>query len=143
MMGGIFCHWHGTANRFTRYMRRPYRNGLERHMHRSLVFFLSALLGLFVIGVSSRGAMAGPLPSIADLTVKSGVVEKTQYSRRYYRRQLRRGNIPPAVVVPPVVVQGGSPVILLRPTSCGQYHYWNGFACVDARYNNPDLGPTP
>lgn len=112
-------------------------------MHRSLVFFLSALLGLFVIGISSRGAMAGPLPAIADLTVKSGVVEKTQYSRRYYRRQLRRGYVPGAVVVtPPALVTPGA-VILVRPTSCGQYHYWNGVACVDARYNDPDLGPTP
>ncbi|MBM3544408.1 MAG: hypothetical protein FJX44_07895 [Alphaproteobacteria bacterium] len=112
-------------------------------MDRSLVFFLSALLGLFVIGISSRSAMAGPLPAIADLNVTPSAVEKTQYSRRYYRRQLRRGYVPsPVVVTPPVAVVPGA-VILLRPTSCGQYHYWNGVACVDARYNNPDLGPTP
>jgi hypothetical protein len=28
-----------------------------------------------------------------------------------------------------------------RPASCGQYRYWNGDRCVDARYNNPYLGP--
>jgi len=29
----------------------------------------------------------------------------------------------------------------VRPLSCGEYHYWNGSACVDARYNDPYLGP--
>jgi hypothetical protein len=124
-------------------MRRPYRNGLEHHMHRRLVIFLSALLGLFVISLGSRTVSAGPLPAITDLAVTPSAVEEVQYSRRYYRRQWRRGNIPgPVVVTPPALVTPGA-VILVRPTSCGQYHYWNGVACVDARYNNPDLGPVP
>jgi hypothetical protein len=28
-----------------------------------------------------------------------------------------------------------------RPTSCGQYRYWNGEYCADARYERPYLGP--
>ena len=28
-----------------------------------------------------------------------------------------------------------------RPTSCGQYRYWNGEYCTDARYERPYLGP--
>jgi hypothetical protein len=47
-------------------------------------------------------------------------------------------------VVPPVVVE--QPVIVVpppRPASCGEYRYWNGQYCVDARYNRPYLGPRP
>jgi hypothetical protein len=29
----------------------------------------------------------------------------------------------------------------IRPTSCGQYRYWNGEYCADARYERPYLGP--
>jgi hypothetical protein len=28
-----------------------------------------------------------------------------------------------------------------RPTSCGQYRYWNGEYCADARYERPYIGP--
>ena len=28
-----------------------------------------------------------------------------------------------------------------RPVSCGEFRYWNGTACVDARYNTPYIGP--
>ncbi len=53
------------------------------------------------------------------------------------------------MVVPAPVVPEGAPVVEgvpvvvvpLRPASCGEYHYWNGVACVDARYNNPYIGP--
>jgi hypothetical protein len=38
-------------------------------------------------------------------------------------------DIPAVVVLPPP-----------RPLSCGQYRYWNGDACVDARYTDPYLG---
>lgn len=57
--------------------------------------------------------------------------------------------VPPPVVVPaPVVPEAaplveGAPVVVVpvRPLSCGEYRYWNGQACVDARYNTPYLGP--
>jgi hypothetical protein len=42
------------------------------------------------------------------------------------------------------MVPGGPPVIAVvpvRPVSCGEYRYWNGTACVDARYNTPYIGP--
>ena len=113
-------------------------------MRRSLVFFLVALVGAFIAALAPRSAAAGPLPVLTDLSVKSNAVEKAQYSRRYYRRQLRRGYVPPVVVVPPVVIEGGPMIVVpLRPTSCGQYRYWNGVACVDARYHDPYLGPSP
>ena len=53
----------------------------------------------------------------------------------------------PAVVpaVPaPVVVPQSPPVIAVvpvRPVSCGEFHYWNGSTCVDARYNTLYIGP--
>lgn len=45
---------------------------------------------------------------------------------------------PPAVVVPAPVI-----VVPPRPASCGEFRFWNGFACVDARFNQPYLGPVP
>jgi hypothetical protein len=50
----------------------------------------------------------------------------------------------PAVPAAPVVVPGSPPVIAVvpvRPVSCGEFRYWNGTACVDARYNTPYIGP--
>jgi hypothetical protein len=47
----------------------------------------------------------------------------------------------PVVAAPaPVIAQ---PVIVAppRPASCGEFRFWNGFACVDARFNTPYLGP--
>lgn len=44
----------------------------------------------------------------------------------------------------PVVVPLNPPVIAIvpvRPMSCGEFRYWNGSACVDARHNNPYTGP--
>jgi hypothetical protein len=28
-----------------------------------------------------------------------------------------------------------------RPSSCGEFHYWNGYCCVDARHYPPYVGP--
>jgi hypothetical protein len=112
-----------------------------------------------VAGVSAFGApgQAAPGPSLAAAaaTVEAGMIHEVQlFPRRYYRNHpyaVPPGAVvvPPPVVVPaPVVPDGaavveGAPVVVvpLRPASCGEYHYWNGVACVDARYNNPYIGP--
>jgi hypothetical protein len=39
-------------------------------------------------------------------------------------------DVPAVIVLPPP-----------RPLSCGEYRYWDGARCVDARYNKPYLGP--
>jgi hypothetical protein len=39
---------------------------------------------------------------------------------------------------PPAAVYGW---ILVRPTSCGNYRYWNGEYCADARNGLPYVGP--
>ncbi len=60
---------------------------------------------------------------------------------------------PPAYAVAPTVVYPSAPVVvdqyappvygwvIIRPRSCGEFRYWNGERCVDARYNPPHLGP--
>jgi hypothetical protein len=68
-----------------------------------------------------------------------------------WRRNWRRYG--PDVVVPDadvdvdvdVIVPGETPpliaIVPVRPASCGQYRYWDGERCVDARYHNPYIGP--
>ncbi|HEY5930122.1 MAG TPA: hypothetical protein VIU02_07420 [Burkholderiales bacterium] len=54
------------------------------------------------------------------------------YDDRYERRAPRvYGYYRDAEVVEPGVV--------VRPSNCGQFRYWNGTACVDARINPPNL----
>ncbi|ODR97042.1 hypothetical protein AUC69_13050 [Methyloceanibacter superfactus] len=59
--------------------------------------------------------------------------------------RLAAGHRPGRVVEPGVVVEtdDGDVVVVapLRPASCGEFHYWNGVACVDARFNDPYIGP--
>jgi hypothetical protein len=96
------------------------------------------------LGVVSHDAKAAPLPAvIADAGAQTLVQEAG------WRRNWRR--YPPTLVVPDadvdvdVVVPGETPplvaIVPVRPASCGQYRYWDGDRCVDARYNNPYIGP--
>ncbi len=55
---------------------------------------------------------------------------------------------PPAAYAPPPVVVGAPPYVYgwpppppPRPASCGQYRYWNGEFCADARFRPPYIGP--
>lgn len=103
--------------------------------------------GLVAIGVglamAPSGAVAGTVPAIAVGTA-APLVQKADYWHRYYRQH---GYPPPAVVPVPVPVAPPAlnpPIVTevpLRPASCGEYHYWDGAACVDARFNKPYLGP--
>jgi hypothetical protein len=110
------------------------------------------IAGALLIGAGTTGATAAPLPSIASidaatLDAASTAVTKVDWRRRYYRRN---GVWPPvtgpgAVVEPGVLVEtdDGEVVVVapLRPASCGEFHYWNGVACIDARFNDPYIGP--
>jgi hypothetical protein len=120
---------------------------------RSMFLLVTALfLGSFVVGAVPGEAGAGPLPALQAGTAAAQLVEKVDYNRRYWRRYCRvNGCDPddmigaPTVVAPQIadeviVAPDAVVVVPLRPTSCGQYHYWNGTACVDARYNTPYLG---
>ncbi len=111
------------------------------------VVCLGAVFGLGVPGAS----IASPAPGAAGLVTSHGSFERVGWRRNYGYSPYAA---PPVVVVPqvpvapPVVVQQQpvivqQPVVVLppRPASCGEYHYWNGQYCVDARYNRPYLGP--
>lgn len=102
------------------------------------------------LGVAPHDAAAGSWPALSSAVVAPALIQETGYSRRYCRRY---GCPPPVVVLPDtapnvavdVTVPGETPPIIaivpVRPVSCGQYHYWDGERCVDARYNNPYVGP--
>ena len=117
-------------------------------MRHGLIAVVAIIAGLIVAAASSHAAPGTGLA--APAAAEGGLVQKVQIFPRRYYRQYPYGAppvvvVPPAVpVVPPVVVQ--EPVIVVpppRPASCGEYRYWNGQYCVDARYNRPYLGPRP
>jgi len=122
-------------------------------MRHATLAAIALVAGVSALGGSGQAA-PGPNLSAAATTAQAGMIHEVQlFPRRYYRNHPYA--VPPAaVVVPPVVVPApvvpeaapvveGAPVVVvpLRPASCGEFHYWNGVACVDARYNNPYLGP--
>ena len=106
------------------------------------------------LGVSSHGAKAAPLPAVSLPVVASALAVEAGWRRNWRRYG-------PDVVIPDaqvdldvdsdgdgdeqVTVQGETPplivIVPVRPASCGQYRYWNGDRCVDARYHNPYIGP--
>ena len=61
----------------------------------------------------------GPDVVIPDVDVDVDVIEPAEVTEH-----------PPIIAIVPV-----------RPVSCGEYRYWDGERCVDARYNNPYVGP--
>ena len=107
--------------------------------------FIGAGLGL---GITSHDAGAGPLPAVSSAVVAPVLVVEAGLEA-----QLAALRVRPNVVLPDadvdvdvdVTVPGETPPVIAivpaRPVSCGQYRYWDGERCVDARYNNPYLGP--
>jgi hypothetical protein len=112
---------------------------------------MTAFIGAGIVaGAAPNSAMAAPFPQFVAGASGASAVETVGYWRRYCRYNDCSGTpnvdvVVPAVVVPsPVVVPENPPVIAIvpvRPVSCGEFRYWNGSACVDARYNNPYTGP--
>jgi hypothetical protein len=77
--------------------------------------------------------------SISVLAANGAIAD---YWKRYWRRHGGAPVVDPdADAAAPVVEETLPPPPPPRPLSCGEFHYWNGQACVDARYNNPYLGP--
>jgi hypothetical protein len=124
-----------------------------RHIFLVMTAFIG---GGLVAGVAPQSTMAAPFPQLAAGASAASAVETVGYWRRYCRYNDCSGTpdvdvdvvvpaVPAPVVVPsPVVVPENPPVIAIvpvRPVSCGEFRYWNGIACVDARYNNPYTGP--
>lgn len=116
-------------------------------MRHVLIAVVTVIAGLLFSAASSHAAPTAVLT--APTTAGGGLVQRVQIFPRRYYRQYPYG-APPVVVVPPVApvappVVVEEPVIVVppRPASCGEYRYWNGQYCVDARYNTPYLGPRP
>jgi hypothetical protein len=117
-------------------------------MRKSLILASACLACGLVLGTGGGSADAAFLHGISSLNAASSLIETVGWRRRYWRNYgvWPTGPWPPA---PPPPVAGaavvdtddGVVVVPVRPLSCGEYHYWNGSACVDARYNDPYLGP--
>jgi hypothetical protein len=111
-------------------------------MRRSLIALSAFIAGVVFAVMAPDHAGAGPRPALAPLQAEPGMVEKAGYLRRQYRRQLRRdGYFPEDAPYGPAVVGDEVVLVPLRPSSCGQYRYWNGVRCADARYETPYIGP--
>lgn len=67
-------------------------------------------------------------------------VPPSYYAPRVYGYVQRYGyGPPPPAVYPPLFFYDWGPPP--RPASCGKYRYWDGEACVDARFRPPYVGP--
>ena len=111
------------------------------------VLFVAAIVAGVSAGFGAawHGAEASPVPVISKPVAEQALLEDAGWRRRWRRQQYA------PIVGPDVetdievdVAPGGADIIVVRPprpASCGEYHYWNGAACVDARYNDPYLGP--
>ena len=115
---------------------------------RQVLTLAAILIGAGIgLGVSSHDAEAGPVPAVSSPVVVSALVVEAGW-RRNWRRYGPDVVIPDADidvdVTAPAVVTENPPIIAIvpvRPVSCGEYRYWDGERCVDARYHNPYLGP--
>ena len=108
------------------------------------------IAGALLFSAGPASAMAAPLSSIASLDAASPLVQKVDWRRRYYRRN----GVWPPVSVPRAAVEQGvdedvivmpdEPLVRIippRPVSCGEFHYWDGERCADARFTDPYIGP--
>jgi hypothetical protein len=103
---------------------------------------ISTFIAVVIAVMAPSHADAGPQLALAPLQAKPGLAENAGYLRRQYRRQLRRdGYIPEATPYAPAVVGDEVVLVPVRPSSCGEYRYWNGVRCADARYETPYIGP--
>ena len=121
---------------------------METRMLRILTLMTVIAGGSLCLGLSSHDAEALPSSTIsAPAAMPSAIANAQYYARRPWFR--RRGPVvvpKEAIETDPNLAEGGlnPPIVAIvpvRPTSCGEYRYWNGNRCVDARYNDPYLGP--
>ncbi|HSD92247.1 MAG TPA: hypothetical protein VLB11_04390 [Methyloceanibacter sp.] len=120
---------------------------------RHVAMLAAILTGSAILLGSSGQAGAGPAV-VASPAASQSFTEKAGW-RRYCRRYGCGPDVvyPGAVVVPEAEaefdaeaeIESDAPAVIVlpppRPLSCGQYRYWNGVRCVDARYTDPYLGP--
>jgi len=121
---------------------------METRMRRILTLMTVVASGSLGLGLSSHDAEALPSSTISAPAAMPTAIANVQYYARHpwWRRQGPIVVPKEAVETDPNLAEGGlnPPVIRIvpaRPTSCGEFHYWDGERCVDARYNNPYVGP--
>jgi hypothetical protein len=121
-----------------------------RHKTQNWVHVLA--IGLVAsFDVSSLGA-ASPAFSGIGMALGQPGISPAGY-RRYYDDAYGDGPYysaphyyaPPVRYPPPAAAYFDAPVYEWlpppRPVNCGEYKYWNGEYCADARYNPPYVGP--
>jgi hypothetical protein len=105
---------------------------------RSLLAFATALaIGGILLGFGLASGDAHAAPVLTSPEASPAIVEKVAMYGRRYRSAVPADPYDDSLVGEAVP----APVIVIRPPSCGVYKYWDGAACVDARYTNPYLGP--
>jgi hypothetical protein len=121
---------------------------METRMRRILTLMTVVAGGSLCLGLSSHDAEALPSSTNSAPAAMPSAIESAQYYARrpWFRRQGPVVVPKEAVETDPNLAEGGlnAPVIRIvpaRPTSCGEFRYWDGERCVDARYNNPYVGP--
>jgi hypothetical protein len=121
---------------------------MEIRMRRIFSLMTVVAAGGLCVGLSSRDAEALPSPTVSTpVAMPSSIANAQYYTRRPWWRRQGPVVVPKAAIeADPNLAEGGlnPPVVAIvpvRPTSCGEYRYWDGDRCVDARYNNPYLGP--
>ena len=117
-------------------------------MRRILTLMTVVAGGGLCLGLSSHDAEALPSPTLsAPVAMPSAIATVQYYARRPWFAARALWSFPRRLIeTDPNLAEGGlnPPIVAIvpvRPTSCGEYRYWNGDRCVDARYNDPYLGP--
>jgi hypothetical protein len=109
---------------------------------------------LFACAVALGLACASPgnaatMPSVSQIVHQTPTHILTVNDRGYYDADeddedegdelpppdVRRDPLPPEGLVVPEFLPPP------RPSNCGEYHYWNGAYCADARVRPPYVGP--
>jgi glycosyltransferase involved in cell wall biosynthesis len=111
-----------AAERIVHLLRDPPLKPQEVEMRKSFAFASVCLLIGIVSAFALTNAVARPVPKITASNATSGLVAETGL-QRYYRSQEYIAPRERAV----------------RPTNCGEFHYWDGMRCVDARYTERHL----
>ena len=96
----------------------------------------SAALLVGIVTIAPRSLSAAPSTALGTLRVAPSMVETIGYWRRYCKLHDCIGNASPDA---DVGVGLHAPVVPVAPLAghCGEYQFWDGEACVDARYHNP------
>ncbi len=108
-----------------------------------LVCLAVVFCGFAVMALSAVPASAAPAPGVTAGVDSGQLVEKAGYWRRYWRRNGYPPDAAPGLAPDSEIVVGedGPILVPLRPASCGQYRYWNGEFCADARSRPPYIFP--